>query len=190
MAFCVLLSLFGEGFAAVLETKDEAKKILFIGDSFTYWNEGLDFHFERLVLSANPDPKLETEQAVKGAAPLEQLWDLPEARRKISDGTFDIIVLQEDLPETKVNVFHQYARKFDAEIRKTKAKTILLMAWPYERLDWITITEIAAAHRRIAKELGIPVAPVGLAWERSKKARPPSICMTITGSTRVPQELT
>jgi len=46
------------------------------------------------------------------------------------------------------------------------------MAWPYERLNWVSQKEIAKAHHSIAKELNVPVAPVGLAFQRSLAARP------------------
>ena len=49
---------------------------------------------------------------------------------------------------------------------------MLFMAWGYERLGWITMEEIAQAHRDIATELGVDVAPVGLAWQRAMKERP------------------
>jgi hypothetical protein len=41
------------------------------------------------------------------------------------------------------------------------------MTWDYERLDWISMEEIAEAHYKMAKKLGMEVAPVGLAWKRS-----------------------
>ena len=61
---------------------------------------------------------------------------------------------------------------FVEEIRKTGARPVLLMAWGYRRLGWISTAEIAQAHREVGKELGVDVAPVGLAWERVMKERP------------------
>jgi len=49
---------------------------------------------------------------------------------------------------------------------------VFLMAWSYKRLGWISMDQIAQAHREAAKELGVDVAPVGLAWERATKERP------------------
>ena len=46
------------------------------------------------------------------------------------------------------------------------------MAWAYPRLGWITMAEIARAHREAAAELKVDVAPVGLAWDRARQQRP------------------
>ena len=40
---------------------------------------------------------------------------------------------QEDLPETDLDTFHQFADKFHLHIAATGASTVLLAAWPYER---------------------------------------------------------
>ena len=66
-----------------------------------------------------------------------------------------MVVLQEDLPETKVADFKEYAVKFVEEIRKTGARPVLLMAWAYRRLGWISMADIAQAHREVGKDLGV-----------------------------------
>jgi len=45
------------------------------------------------------------------------------------------------------------------------------MTWPYERLNWISLEEIADAHRDISIELDASVAPVGVAFDRSLRER-------------------
>ncbi|MHC1766317.1 MAG: hypothetical protein AB9869_18800 [Verrucomicrobiia bacterium] len=59
--------------------------------------------------------------------------------------------------------FFECARLFDQEIRAAGGKTVLFMAWPYERY-WVSLEQIAQAHREISKELGVAVAPVGVAF--------------------------
>mgnify|MGYP001193025951 CR=1 FL=1 len=63
---------------------------------------------------------------------------------------------------------------FDAEIRKSGAKTILLMTW--ERPDGaqtgITTALLADATITVGAQLGVKVAPVGLAFQRSQGQRP------------------
>ena len=39
-------------------------------------------------------------------------------------------------------------------------------------LDWISMKEIAKAHRTIGAQLGARIAPVGIAWEKAMKERP------------------
>ena len=116
----------------------QPKKILFIGNSLTYRQDGIYSHLEKLAASADPPYILQTEKCVKGGATLKTHWERPEPREAISKGDCDVIVLQEDLPEINVSYFREYARKFVNEIHKTKSRTILLMAWYYPRLGWIS----------------------------------------------------
>ena len=109
---------------------------------------------------------------MKGGATLKTLWEKPEPRDLINHGSFDVVVLQEDIPETSIASFRDYARKFVAEVRQAKSRPILLMAWSYSRLGWISTDEIAQAHRDAAKELAVEVAPVASAWQRSAQERP------------------
>ena len=153
-------------------TPEPPDKILFVGNSFTFWNNGLEHHIEQLAGSANPPLVIEADSIVKGGAPLETMWEYTKARELIGEGDYDVVVLQEDIPETDVDTFHEHARRFDAEIKETGAEPVLFMAWSYERLGWITMEEIAQAHRDIATELGVDVAPVGLAWQRAMEERP------------------
>jgi hypothetical protein len=147
-------------------------RILFIGNSLTFWNEGLYVHLERLAASATPLVSLRTGRSVVPGAFLKSLWQRQEPRQAIATRQYDVIVLQEDLPETTVDDFRQHARLFVGEARKVGARPILLMAWAYERLGWITMDDIARAHRDAAAELNVEVAPVGLAWQRASTRRP------------------
>ncbi len=150
----------------------QPKKVLFIGNSLTYRQDGIYSHLEKLAASADPPYILQTEKSIKGGATLKTHWERPEPREAIIKADCDVVVLQEDLPEINVSYFREYARRFVNEIRKTNSNPILLMAWYYPRLGWISTAEIARAHRDIAKELNVEVAPVALAWQRSIKKRP------------------
>ena len=150
-------------------------RVLFVGNSFTYYNGGLETHVKQLALAAAPKRNFETERATKGGATLKILDGLPFVHEKIRSGDYDVVVLQEDIPELKehnAEPFFEYARKFNREIRNSGGRTVLFMAWPYERLNWLSQKEIARAHHGIAKDLNVPVAPVGLAFQRSLAARP------------------
>ena len=100
------------------------------------------------------------------------MWNRTSAVEEIVAGGQDVVVLQGDIPETTVESFRTYARRFVELVRKANARPILFMAWDYARLDWISMEEIAAAHRAAATELKVEVAPVGLAWSQARTARP------------------
>jgi hypothetical protein len=125
-----------------------------------------------MAAAATPPLKVDTDNAVAGGQYFKTLWEKhPHVRQAIAKG-HDVVVLQEDLPETTVADFREYARRFIPEIRKTGARPVLLMAWAYKRLGWISMAQIAQEHREAGKELNVDVAPVGLAWERSIQQRP------------------
>jgi len=153
----------------------QPSRVLFVGNSFTYYNSGLEIQVKQLARAADPGRHFETERATKGGATLKILDGQPFVHEKIRSGAYDVVVLQEDIPELKehtVEPFFEQARKFHDEIRNSGSRTVLFMAWPYERLNWISQTDIAKAHHAIAEELKVPVAPVGLAFQRSLAARP------------------
>ncbi len=153
-------------------TATPARKILFVGDSFTYAQGGIYTHLVKLAAAA-PTPLVVTaEKAVAGGAFLKVLWEMKEPVKAIDTGAFDVVVLQDDIPETNVDYFRQYARLFVEEARQHNARPVLFMAWAYQRLGWISMQEIARAHQQLAKELNVDVAPAGLAWQRSSTARP------------------
>lgn len=151
------------------------RKLLFVGDSFTYYNGGLDHHVTQLANAACPPRSIVAERATKGGAPLRKLFSLPWVHDQIQDGGYDVVILQDDIPEYKEHSptpFFEYGRLFDREIRNAGGKTVLLMAWSYERLNWASQSEIAQVHRDLGLELGAPVAPVGLAFQRALAERP------------------
>ena len=164
-----LLIVLAVGFVAAAPAP---QRILFVGNSLTYWHNGLYHHLEKMAAAATPAIAIETNKVVQGGASLKKLWEKPESRPAIASGNHDVVVLQEDIPETNVASFREYARTFVAEIRAHEGRPILLMAWSYERLGWINSDEIAKAHRDAAEELKVEVAPAGLAWQRSIRERP------------------
>jgi hypothetical protein len=162
------------GIVSTAQSRPETSplKILFVGDSFTYAQGGLDNHFARLAASAPTPLVVSTARTVAGGAFLKVLWEMKTPVTAIDSGNFDVVVLQDDIPETNVDYFRQYARLFVEEARKHHARPVLFMAWAYQRLGWISMQEIARAHRELAKELNVEVAPAGLAWQRSSIDRP------------------
>jgi hypothetical protein len=147
------------------------RRILFVGDSFTYAQNGIYTHFAQLAATANPPLVVTADKSAFGGAFLHRLWDLQEPVQAINTAAYEVVVLQEDIPETTVADFREYAAKFVAEVRKNHARPVLFMAWAYPRLGWISMAEIARAHRDAAKELNVDVAAVGLAWQEASNQR-------------------
>jgi hypothetical protein len=90
--------------------RQASTRVLFVGNSLTFWNEGVYVHLERLAASATPPASVTTGRAVVPGAFLKSLWQRAEPRQAIATGRYDVVVLQEDLPETTIDDFRQHAR--------------------------------------------------------------------------------
>jgi len=154
-------------------------RVLFIGNSYTFINGGLDKQLEELA------PSTETDRIALAGYTLEKHWTDGNALQKIREGKWNYVVLQEQsqVPVINQRKFYQFARMFDDEIRRSGAKTILLMTWerPDSRNLGVATDGLAAAFTAIGKELGAKVAPAGLAFARSLRAKPSLTLCTADG---------
>jgi len=145
-------------------------RILFIGNSYTSYNGGLDKQLKGLA------PSAETECIAIGGYTLESHWNDSNTVRVIREGKWDYVVLQEQsqIPVINQKKFYNFARQFDGEIRRNGAKTILLMTWerPDSKQLGVTTDNLVAAYTSIGKELDVKVAPAGLAFARAIRDKP------------------
>jgi hypothetical protein len=145
-------------------------RILFIGNSFTSYNGGLDKQIEGLA------PSSETARFDAGGYTLEDHWNEGKAVASIQTGKWNFVVLQEQsqTPVSDRSRFFEAARKFDREIKRSGATTILLMTW--ERPDstrfGVTTANLENAYQTIGGELGARVASAGTAFARSLSGKP------------------
>jgi len=161
-------------------------RVLFIGNSYTFVNGGIDKQFKGLA------PSIETLSIAVGGAKLENHWNDGKALQEIMKGGWNYVVLQEQsqTPVCYQPKFREFAGNFDREIRANGAKTVLLMTW--ERPDsaqyGVTTANMSTVFSTAGTELGVIVAPAGIAFARSLRARPglalysqdghPTICGT------------
>lgn len=145
-------------------------RVLFIGNSFTFYNGGIDAELHHL------DPDCTTSSITAGGATLRQQWDTGAALSAIRGGHWDYVVLQEQSQTPVIDraLFADYAARFDRAIRATGARTVLLMTW--QRPDsvgmGVTTANLAAAYRGVAAGLEARVAPAGEAFAAAQLARP------------------
>lgn len=158
------------------------RRVLFIGNSYTYFNN-LPQILSGLAASAKPPQTLETEMITVGGATLKSLWSGGQPQAALAGKKWDYVVLQEQstLGQTRMvdgviqindpKDFHASVRTIDPEIKKAGAKPLLYMTWA--RKDTPEKQSLLTdAYQNIGKELGDKVAPVGLAWQAALKARP------------------
>lgn len=161
--------------------KDQPLRVLFIGNSLTYYNN-LPHLLEQLAASSNVPRKLQTRLVGFGGATLHSHWERGVALKAIREGTWDYVVLQEQSSLGAVYMvngtrwitpdpefFHQYARLFDEEIKRTGAKTLFFLTWARKDTPPREQAALTYAYMKIAKELKAIVAPVGIAWQEARK---------------------
>jgi len=145
-------------------------RVLFVGNSYTLRNGGLDAQLMRL------DPSLEASSVASPGFTLRDHWNDGSALRAIREGAWTCVVLQEHSvsPVLSAPEFSRYGRFFDAAIRGTGARTALLMTWerPDAVASGVTSQALAAAYVELGDSMGASVAPVGTAFADSIAQRP------------------
>jgi hypothetical protein len=152
-------------------------KMLFIGNSLTYYYGGVDYHVEQLGLSASPPRTIEADESTASMAHLAQLYST--ALTRIATGSYDFVIVQGTPYLAGIESFKTYARLLIEAIRDVGAEPVLFMAWealgaPYWEpdLQLLPLSIIAQAHYELAEELDVLVAPVGLAFRKVNETRP------------------
>lgn len=150
-------------------------KILFVGNSFTFYNNGLHNHYSALIRSSGREfgaPRVTRILAISGG-------HLPEHRggltSMLESQDWDVVVLQGHssgpIGDATAEPFRIAAREYSAMIREHGARPVFFMTWAYEGKPEMT-DALNQAYFSIASELDAEVVPVGLAFERATAARP------------------
>lgn len=160
--------------SAILQGTETPLRVLFIGNSYTYFNNlpGVLAEFGK----SGGGPQIETDMVVAGGFTLKQHFEGTRAVPKIREGNWDYVVLQEqstlgrskyingkptiNSPET----FHENVRLLHEEITKSGGKTVLMLTWARKSTPQHQAT-LTNAYMTIGMELGVRVAPVGLVWK-------------------------
>jgi hypothetical protein len=156
--------------ANLFQPSPPSSRILFIGNSLTFYNGGVDQQLAGL------DTSIEVRRLATGGYTLKDHWNGGEALAAIRGAHWNYVVLQEQsqTPVTGQAVFLEYAAKFDTAIRSAGAGTVLFMTWeqPDSVQYRVTTHNLANAYYAAGSQLGAVVAPVGLAFARSLQEEP------------------
>jgi uncharacterized protein DUF4886 len=155
------------------EFPDPPERILFIGNSITYWNGGIAAHLQNFVLSSDSTTVIECEAITGGGFTLQNHYN-DSTIEEIQQGNWDYVVLQErtSWPVDEPELFYEYATLFDSVITDVGAQTVFFFSWPYESDFDTMIEEQAAAFNYISDQLDAPVIPVARAWQLSRQEDP------------------
>jgi hypothetical protein len=150
-------------------------KVLFVGNSFTYYNNSLHNHYSALVRASGrtfDKPRVTRIMTLSGGHLPEHRGGLPSV---LASEDWDVVILQGHslgpISAATAEPFRKAARDFSAMIRKRGARPVLFMTWAYEGKPEMTAA-LDHAYSGLGRELGVEVVPVGLAFARVTEDRP------------------
>lgn len=162
-------------------SKDRSYSVLFIGNSYTFYNDMPTVYFENMAKACGYNIKVTS--ITKGAYTLEKFADPGDAYGKMVDtalsvpGTYDFVILQEQSMRPAIDTvdkFYAGARLLVEKIRAAEAQPVFYATWGRktgnEKLTEYNMTseemtwKLAAAYAAIGEELDVPVIHVGLAF--------------------------
>jgi hypothetical protein len=159
-------------------------RVLFVGNSYFYYNNSLHNHVRRLAIAADPslEKKLAYKSATIGGATLAH-HDIEYLTRPGRIGVkepFELVILQggsaEPLTEAGRRRFRDTAIEFSKVIASRGGATALYMTHayvaPHKQADPNNLRLIEAAYVAVGNEIGALVIPVGLAFEEAARRRP------------------
>ena len=146
-------------------------RVLFIGNSLTEAN-GLPTVVETLSRQGGGTP-ITTASVVFGGFSLEDHWNQGTAQRRIAEGGWSIVVLQQgpsSLPESQVSL-REWTLRFDSVIRASGARTALYMVWP-ESTRREAFDAVSRSYASAAEAVNGMLFPVGEAWRGAWRRDP------------------
>ena len=163
---------------------DAPKQVLFVGNSYFYYNDSLHNHTRRMAGEGSgidmDDLEFRSITISGGSLDMHPIDHYLTPGAIGYDAPFDLVVLQGNSAaaesEARSTRFRNAVTAMDTKIKATGARTALYMTHAYaeghpdytpdgtERLD--------ALYTSVGKEIGATVIPVGLAFAEARRQRP------------------
>jgi hypothetical protein len=182
LSLLAVLLLAGCGGAAAPACGTEpCTRVLFLGNSYTYVND-LPSTFARLATSGGR--QVEVSSVANGGETLSQHAAASDSLRAIASRRWTYVILQEQsqTPATSAgrNSMYPAVRVLAGKTESAGATPMLFMTWAHRDgmpesglADYGAMQlEIDNAYLAIARELRVPVAPVGYTWSLVRRDHP------------------
>ena len=165
----------------VAAQKDAPIRVLFIGNSYTYFNNLPDVF--RNLSEAGDQVNVDVRMVATGGWRLKDHWEKGAGRTVLQEHNWDYVVLQDQSmlgityfvdgrPRvTSDELFRPYAERWMDEVFRAGAAPILYLTWA-RKLTLEDQPALNYAYMRAAKPKRAVVAPVGIAWEQVLRRHP------------------
>jgi hypothetical protein len=170
-----LLNLFAATSAQAQESPlnfgiEPPSSILFVGNSFTFYNNSIYTHLRKLQVAQDPSNREKIflkSMTISGALLSDHAGGLSQL---MNSRKWDVVVLQgqsrELIDDETAPGFKTAARIYSEAIKIKGAEPVLFMTWAYSDRPRMTV-QLANEFRRLGKKLDVMVIPVGLAFEQA-----------------------
>ncbi len=149
--------------------------ILFVGNSFTFYNNAIYLHLRKLLVAKDPATRQSIflkSMTISGAVLADHEGGLEQM---LNLRPWHTVVLQghslEAVDPARKDGFARSLAAFSKLIRNRGARPVLFMTWAYSDRPEMT-AELDTAFTALGETLGVKVIPVGLAFEQALRAIP------------------
>jgi len=167
------------------------QSLLWVGNSFFYYNNSMHNHFGRLVASAGPGSRVRSTSVTVSGSGLD--WhDIDSLLRPNGLGRYSFVgdneirfnppgrqydtALMMDCSQCPIHpqlqsVFHETVRKHSDTLKRAGVRPVLFMSWAYKDKPEMTAM-LAEQYTRAGNDNDALVVPAGLAFARAIAKRP------------------
>lgn len=147
---------------------EDSRRVLLVGNSHTYFNDGVDTHLQALIDMAHPEWNVVVDARTSGGYTLENHYHDQNTLTAIATGDWDLVILQEQSSRPMLNpeLFYSYADSLNTLIHQAGALTGFYMTWAWRNNPEMYVP-IRDAYRYIGAWLDAPVVPAGVAWHNA-----------------------
>ena len=185
-----LISLNQPVAAKSLPPVKEVKSMLWVGNSFFYYNNSMHGHVGRLLTAAGQKGNRSTSATISGSG---INWHDMEAHFKpnavgsysfVGDNEVRFNTFERPFDATMMmdcsqcpihpklqSIFYEYAKKHSETLRKHGSEPILFMSWAYSDVPAMT-EQLAAEYIKAGQQNNALVVPAGYAFANSVSKRP------------------
>lgn len=151
--------------------KDKQENILFIGNSYTYRNGGLDYHLRNLSRGIKGIKTTFISRAAQGKYHLYTHWSDPKTWNKVISKKWDKVILQEysSGPVRDTKEFMRFGKKWKGRLTRMNPATqiYLFSTWGYKKAESMT-DSLYSQYSELEGQIGANTVPVGLMWKELK----------------------
>jgi len=174
------------GDVALVESDRRGVRVLFVGNSFTFYNS-LPHLVHEIAASDEGAPSIFAVERTRGGWTFQEASEDDGLNQLLDEFHWDVVVLQEQSqmlsfsPTQWHEESYPYADRLRRMIVTSGAKPLLFMTWGYDRGDRHNVpndsfgamqARLVSGYTELGDLLDASVAPVGVAWSEAVRERP------------------